>query len=64
MDKCRTTLPKQVVKIATYVLLVVVFLLLRRPILRLAVVLIFAALTAVASFALAHGITPEAVPSE
>lgn len=49
---------------AAYVLLVVLFTVVRSPILRLAVVVIFAAPAAVAGFALVHGVTREAVPSE
>lgn len=37
---------------------------LRQPVLRLIVALIFAALAAVAGYALVHGVTREAVPSE
>lgn len=47
-----------------YGLLVVLFMVVRSPILRLAVALVFAAPAAVAGFALVHGITREAVPSE
>lgn len=49
---------------ATYGLLVVLFMVVRTPILRLAVALIFSAPAAIAGFALVHGITREAVPSE
>jgi hypothetical protein len=37
---------------------------LRAPILRLIVALVFAAPTAIAGYALVHGVTKEAVPSE
>eukprot|EP01037_Dinobryon_pediforme_P018791 gene18791-19099_t len=47
-----------------YGLLVVLFMVVRSPILRLAVALVFAAPAAVAGFALVHGITREAMPSE
>lgn len=50
--------------VAAYGLLVILFMMLRSPILRFAVALIFAAPAAVAGFALVHGITREAVPSE
>jgi len=49
---------------AAYGLLVVLFMVVRSPILRLAVAFVFAAPAAVAGFALVHGITREAVPSE
>jgi hypothetical protein len=49
---------------AVYGLLVVLFIVVRSPILRLAVALIFAAPAAVAGFALLHGIIREALPSE
>ena len=49
---------------AAYGLLVVLFMMVRTPILRLAVVLVFAAPAAVAGYALVHGITREVVPSE
>jgi hypothetical protein len=49
---------------AAYGLLIVLFMLVRAPILRLAVALIFAAPAAVAGYALVHGVTREAVPSE
>ncbi|MCX5512848.1 hypothetical protein C3941_02860 [Kaistia algarum] len=49
---------------AAYGLLVVLFMVLRPPILRLAVALAFATPAAIAGFALVHGITREAVPSE
>ncbi len=48
----------------TYGLLIVLFMAVRPPILRLAVALVFAAPAAVAGYALVHGITAEAVPSE
>lgn len=47
-----------------YGLLVVLFIVVRPPILRLIVALIFAAPAAVAGYALVHGVTSEAVPSE
>jgi len=47
-----------------YGLLIVLFMAVRPPILRLAVALVFAAPAAVAGYALVHGITREAVPSE
>ncbi|HVI53179.1 MAG TPA: hypothetical protein VM661_18375 [Candidatus Sulfotelmatobacter sp.] len=47
-----------------YGLLIVLFMAARPPILRLAVALVFAAPAAVAGYALVHGITREAVPSE
>ncbi|MFG1277203.1 hypothetical protein [Xanthobacter autotrophicus] len=49
---------------AAYGLLVFVFASLRSPVLRLIVALIFAAPAAMAGYALVHGITREAVPSE
>ncbi|WP_425524258.1 hypothetical protein [Rhizobium lemnae] len=49
---------------AAYGLLIVLFMVVRPPILRLAVALVFAVPAAVAGFALVHGITREAVPSE
>ena len=49
---------------AAYGLLVFVFASLRSPILRLIVALVFAAPAAVAGYALVHGVTREAVPSE
>jgi len=49
---------------AAYGLLVFAFASLRSPVLRLIVALIFAAPAAVAGYALAHGVTREAVPSE
>jgi len=47
-----------------YGLLIVLFMAVRPPILRLAVALVFAAPAVVAGYALVHGITCEAVPSE
>lgn len=47
-----------------YGLLVVLFMVVRPPIMRIAVAVVFAAPAAVAGFALVHGITREAVPSE
>lgn len=47
-----------------YGLLVFAFASLRSPVLRLIVALVFAAPAAVAGYALAHGVTGEAVPSE
>ncbi len=47
-----------------YGLLIALFVAVRPPILRLAVSLVFAAPPAVAGYALVHGITREAVPSE
>lgn len=49
---------------AAYGLLIVLFMAVRPPILRLVVALVFAAPAAVAGYALVHGITREAVPSE
>lgn len=49
---------------AVYGLLVALFMVVRTPILRLAVALVFAAPAAVAGYALVHGITREAVPFE
>ncbi|MGO4716616.1 hypothetical protein [Bradyrhizobium sp. 2TAF24] len=49
---------------AAYGLLVVLFMAVRPPILRLAVALVFAAPAAVAGYALVHGVTRESVPSE
>nr|WP_279612418.1 hypothetical protein [Agrobacterium pusense] len=49
---------------ATYGLLILLFIMVRPPILRLAVALAFAAPAAVAGYALVHGITREAVPSD
>jgi len=47
-----------------YGLLIVLFVAVRPPILRLAVALVFATPAAVAGYALVHGITRDAVPSE
>ncbi|WP_324695174.1 hypothetical protein [Novosphingobium sp. RL4] len=49
---------------AAYGLLLFAFASLRSPILRLMVALVFAAPAAVAGYALVHGVTREAVPSE
>lgn len=49
---------------AAYGLLVVLFMAVRTPILRLAVALVFAAPAAIAGFALVHGITRDAMPSD
>ncbi|HHK4654160.1 TPA: hypothetical protein ACQTZB_005056 [Pseudomonas aeruginosa] len=49
---------------AAYGLLVFAFASLRLPVLRLIVALVFAAPAAVAGYALVHGVTGEAVPSE
>lgn len=49
---------------AVYGLLVALFMVVRTPILRLAVALVFAAPAAIAGFALVHGITRDAVPSD
>lgn len=49
---------------AAYGLLIVLFMAVRLPILRLAVALVFAAPAAIAGYALVHGITREAVPFE
>ena len=49
---------------AAYGLLVFTFASLRSPVLRLIVALVFAAPAAVAGYALVHGVTGEAVPSE
>jgi hypothetical protein len=49
---------------AAYGLLVFVFASLRSPVLRLIVALIFAAPAAVAGYALVHGVTVDAVPSD
>nr|WP_312351915.1 hypothetical protein [Brucella intermedia] len=49
---------------AAYGLLIVLFMAVRPPILRLAVALVFAAPAAVAGYALVHDIAREAVPSE
>lgn len=48
---------------ASFGILTFLFALLRAPILRLALALIFAAPAAVAGYALVHGVTAEAVPS-
>ena len=53
-----------VVGAAAYGLLVVLFMVVRTPILRLAVVRVFAAPATIAGFALVHGITRDAVPSD
>lgn len=50
--------------VASFGLLALLFATLRSPFLRLAVALIFAAPAAVAGYALVHGVTREAVPSE
>ncbi|MFG1372957.1 hypothetical protein V5F32_12350 [Xanthobacter oligotrophicus] len=49
---------------AAYGLLVFAFASLRSPVLRLIVALVFAAPAALAGYALVHGVTREAVPSE
>ena len=49
---------------AAYGLMVIMFMAVHPPILRLTVALVFAAPAAVAGFALVHGVTREAVPSE
>ncbi len=49
---------------AAYGLLVFAFASLRSPVLRLIVALVFAAPAAVAGYALVHGVTGDAVPSE
>jgi hypothetical protein len=49
---------------ACYGLLVILFMVLRVPILRIAVALVFAAPAVIAGYALVHGITRDAVPSE
>lgn len=48
---------------AAYSLLIVLFIMVRTSILRLAVALVFAAPAAIAGYALVHGITREAMPS-
>jgi hypothetical protein len=53
-----------VVGATVYGLLVFAFALLRSPVLRLIVALVFAAPAAVAGYALIHGVTGEAVPSD
>ena len=50
--------------VAAFGILAFLFATLRAPILRLAVAVVFAAPAAVAGYALVHGITREAVPSE
>lgn len=50
--------------VAAYGLLIVLLMVIRPPILRLAVALVFAAPAAIAGFALVHGITRDAVPSD
>ncbi|GAA4106955.1 hypothetical protein ACFFTN_10525 [Aminobacter aganoensis] len=50
--------------VAAFGILAFLFATLRAPILRVAVALIFAAPAAVAGYALLHGVTREAVPSE
>jgi hypothetical protein len=50
--------------VAAFGILAFLFATLRAPILRLAVAVIFAAPAAVAGYALVHGVTREAVPSE
>lgn len=52
------------VGVAAFGILAFLFATLRAPILRVAVALIFAAPAAVAGYALVHGVTREAVPSE
>lgn len=47
---------------AAYSLLIVLFIMVRTPILHLAVALVFAAPAAIAGYALVHGITREAMP--
>ncbi len=49
---------------AAFGMLIVLFMAMRTPILRLAVALVFAAPAAVAGYALVHGITRDAVPSD
>ncbi|MCI4591215.1 hypothetical protein MOK15_14080 [Sphingobium sp. BYY-5] len=49
---------------AAYGLLIAMFMVVRTPILRLIVALVFAAPAAIAGYALVHGVTREAVPSE
>lgn len=49
---------------AAYGLLIVLFMAVRAPILRLAVALVFAAPAAIAGYALVYGIATQAVPSE
>lgn len=50
--------------VAAFGILAVLFATLRAPILRLAVAIVFAAPAAVAAYALVHGVTREAVPSD
>lgn len=50
--------------VSAYGLLLILFMTLRPPILRLAVALVFAAPAAVAGCALVHGVTSNTVPSE
>lgn len=50
--------------VAAYGLLIVLFMAVRAPILRLAVTLVFAAPAAIAGYALVHGLAREVVPSE
>jgi hypothetical protein len=52
------------VGVAVFGILAFLFATLRAPVLRIAVALIFAAPAAVAGYALVHGVTREAVPSE
>ncbi|MDR6955997.1 hypothetical protein J2X65_005385 [Ancylobacter sp. 3268] len=49
---------------AAYGLLIVLFMAVRAPILRLAVALVFATPAAIAGYALVHGITTQTAPSE
>lgn len=49
---------------AAYGLLIALFMVVRTPILRLAVALVFAAPAAIAGYALVHGMATQAVPSE
>ncbi|YBW40689.1 hypothetical protein ACMYR2_3222 [Nitrobacter sp. TKz-YC01] len=49
--------------VASFGILTLLFAILRAPILRIALALIFAAPAAVAGYALVHGVTAEAVPS-
>lgn len=49
---------------AAYGLLIVLFMAIRAPILRLAVALVFAAPAAIAGYALVYGVATQAVPSE
>lgn len=50
--------------VAAFGILAFLFATLRAPVLRLAVAIVFAAPAAVAGYALVHGVTREAVPSE